>query len=225
MAEEWRSVVGYEGLYEVSSFGGVRSVDREVVKSNGVVQSRRGKTKSIRKNSDGYSTVKLSKGGVDKTFMVHRLVAQAFIRHDIEDLEIDHIDFDRSNNCVDNLAVVDHTENIRRSKRFGRHISCRDRRGGNNPNYGNRKLSDKYKEDPLLSKQNQSRPGGKNGRARGVIAIKGGNSRKFDCLTDCANFLISTNAVRGKRSYSIATSIRMAAESGASYGGYSYEFV
>lgn len=76
--EEWRPVVGYEGYYEVSSFGRVRSVERLVERS-----SHKMKLKSYilvqRQQPNGYLKVSLCKDAKHKSFWVHRLVAQAFI--------------------------------------------------------------------------------------------------------------------------------------------------
>lgn len=101
--EEWRPVVGYEGLYEVSNFGNVRSLDR-LVKSKG--ESKRLAPSKVLKqhtDKDGYRRVGLHYEDKQITVGVHRLVAQAFIDN-LENLPaIDHIDGVRDNNFVGNL--------------------------------------------------------------------------------------------------------------------------
>ena len=97
MEEIWKDVVGYEGYYEVSNLGNVRSVDREMVMSNWVVQPRRAKPMAKCLNTDGYLTVKLSKNGKSERIAVHRLVALAFIPNPDGLSDVNHIDFDRTN--------------------------------------------------------------------------------------------------------------------------------
>jgi hypothetical protein len=72
----WRPVVGFEGIYEVSNFGSVRSVDRVVVCHDGVKYRRRGQVISQQVTPKGYRSVSLLGG---KKFFVHRLVLEAFV--------------------------------------------------------------------------------------------------------------------------------------------------
>lgn len=95
MKEEWKSVEGFEDRYEVSNLGRIRSL-----------HSYGGNTCRIMKpgkRSDGYLHIGLSKDGICKHFVVHRLVAMAFIPNP-QNLEmINHKDENKENNCVDNL--------------------------------------------------------------------------------------------------------------------------
>lgn len=197
--EEWRSVVGYEGYYEVSSFGGVRSVEREIVKSNGVVQVRHAQVKKTHLNDDGYVTVKLSKDGDDKRVFVHRIVYEAFAGAIPDGYEINHIDFDRTNNNIENLEVVSHTENIRYTYLAGRHyVTKTDLTGQNNPNYGNRKLSEVYRANPELSRIKQGRPGLQNGRCQKIVAeFPDGSEVEYGCIKQCAQDLIDSGISKG----------------------------
>ena len=99
MIEEWRPIEGYEGLYEVSSYGRVRSVDRYVRCSYGSYRLHKGKVLSPGIRPDGYLVVSLKY----KMFRVHRLVAQAFIPNPDNLPQINHKDEDKSNNRVENL--------------------------------------------------------------------------------------------------------------------------
>ena len=123
--EEWKDISTYEGLYQVSNFGNVKSLER-------VLPDGRHLRERILKGSivDGYRIVGLSKYGSRKMFYVHRLVAQAFVSNPKSLNEVDHIDTIRLNNRYDNLRWVTRSENnlnpITRSRlgnRKGCHIS------------------------------------------------------------------------------------------------------
>ena len=111
--EEWRPITGYVGLYEVSSFGNVRSLDRKVsyIQRNQYGESNsfkhlKGKLLAKRPTAAGYLRVRLS----GKDFYIHRLVAQEFLGS-IEGLEINHIDGNKANNNIRNLEIVTRCEN------------------------------------------------------------------------------------------------------------------
>jgi len=102
LVETWRPVFGYEGLYEVSDAGRVRSVSRTT--RDGIKkQTTRGAIKSQMSNGNGYLSVRLYKGGKEKIVYVHRLVAAAFILQENEGLCVCHCDGDRANNAAQNL--------------------------------------------------------------------------------------------------------------------------
>lgn len=88
--EEWKNIIGYEGLYEVSNKGNVRNV-------------RRNTLLKLSKNYYGYIRVALSKNGIKTWLRVHRLVAQAFLPNPDNLPQINHKDEDKLNNCVENL--------------------------------------------------------------------------------------------------------------------------
>lgn len=112
--EIWKEVVGYEGYYEISNLGNLRSIDRYIEKSNGVIQYVKGKYIPGNLTSDGYIRVKLNKNGITKSTGIHRLVAESFIEKPISEeyLEVNHIDFNRTNNKFDNLEWSTHRQNI-----------------------------------------------------------------------------------------------------------------
>lgn len=99
--EEWRPIAGFEGLYEVSNIGRVRSLTRykKVIKP-------------IITNS-GYYQYQLWHNGVRRAGLAHRLVAQAFIPNPDNKLVVNHIDENKLNNSADNLEWVTHVENCR----------------------------------------------------------------------------------------------------------------
>lgn len=101
--EVWRPVVGYEGLYEVSSEGRVRSLDRICVHYSGGPQIRKGKLLTLQTDHKGYKKILLSKDGTYKLWSVHRLVALAFIPNPNNYPCVNHKDENKANNSVDNL--------------------------------------------------------------------------------------------------------------------------
>lgn len=105
MKEIWEDIKGYEGIYQISNLGRVKNTV----------------TKEIKKQSDngkGYKSVNLWKQNKGQTFYIHRLVAEAFIENKLNKPEVHHIDSDRSNNAVENLAWVTTKEN----NNLGKHI-------------------------------------------------------------------------------------------------------
>jgi len=113
---KWKDVKGYEGLYEVSDTGKIRSKDRDITYSNGRVHHYKGEEKKIqvRKNS-GYNTVNLFKNQKYVQKYVHILVAEAFIPEEDGKTQINHIDGNKSNNSVENLERCTPGDNIRHS--------------------------------------------------------------------------------------------------------------
>lgn len=101
--EEWKSIPGYEGLYEVSSYGRVKSLNRYVKVKSKSYRLQKGKMLSPIKNKYGYLQVFLCCNGKYKIISVHRLVAQAFIPNPDNLPIINHKDEDKTNNRVENL--------------------------------------------------------------------------------------------------------------------------
>lgn len=118
MREEWRDIVGYEGFYQVSNMGSVRSLTRTFMRSDGSRVTYRGKILNPSCPCP-YLTVVLSKKNKHYTTRVHRLVAEAFIPNPDGLRCIDHIDCDKTNNRVDNLRWCTHAENTRYAKENG----------------------------------------------------------------------------------------------------------
>lgn len=118
MAEQWKDVKGYEGLYQVSDQGRVKSLGQvtEYISRWGTVAHRhsRGNIMCPTDNRHGYMSVILSKDKKTKRHFVHRLVAEAFIG-EIDSLEINHKDYNPRNNAVSNLEIVTHQENVNHS--------------------------------------------------------------------------------------------------------------
>lgn len=115
----WKPVKNYEGLYEVSDQGEVRSVNRVVTSKDGKQMNFKGKVKSQELSKNGYLRVRLSKEGKVKNRFVHRLVAEAFIGNIPDEYEVNHIDCNPLNNELSNLEIVSHLDNIRHSYNQG----------------------------------------------------------------------------------------------------------
>ena len=115
--EVWKTIEGYEGLYEVSNLGRVRSLDRVVTQRNrwGNITPHlyRGKILSARKNcKNDYVEVHLFKSEQgERWYRVHRLVAETFIPNPNGYIEVNHIDENKSNNIVENLEWCDRRYN------------------------------------------------------------------------------------------------------------------
>lgn len=114
MEEVWKEIDGYEGYYEVSNLGNIRSMNRIIYKSDGAIQTYKSKPIAIRynKRANMYETY-LSKNGKKKCCKIHRLVAQAFCYNDDPSIKttVNHIDGDRSNNTAINLEWVSYGDN------------------------------------------------------------------------------------------------------------------
>ena len=96
----WKDLIGYEGRYKIGS--------------NGEIMNKRGLLLKQSLDIDGYQRITLYNGN-KKTYRVHRLVVEHFIGSIPCDKEVNHIDYDRTNNHISNLEIVSHLENVRHS--------------------------------------------------------------------------------------------------------------
>lgn len=108
--EEWRDVCGYEGKYQVSNLGNVKSLNYHLTGKEQILRPR--------KNEGGYIQVTLSKNGKCKTYKIHRLVLSTFNPCDnMDKLDINHIDEVKTNNRLENLEWCDRSYNINHGTR------------------------------------------------------------------------------------------------------------
>jgi hypothetical protein len=106
--EIWKDIIGYEGLYQVSNLGRVKSLGND--------KSKKEKILKIRIGTKGYFIANIRKDKKSKAIDVHQLVAIAFLNHTPcgFKLVVNHIDFNKQNNNVDNLEIITHRENTNR---------------------------------------------------------------------------------------------------------------
>lgn len=105
--ETWKPIEGYEGIYEISDQGRVRNIKRG------------GRIMAACKVAHGYLAVGLHKEGRGKSFLVHRLVAKAFIPNPDNKEQVNHIDGVKAHNFVNNLEWVTSSENLAHAERIG----------------------------------------------------------------------------------------------------------
>ena len=111
MNEQWKDVAGYEGLYQVSNYGRVRSLDRYVANKNGIALKKGKIITSADVSKKKYQKVNLWKDNSGKCYLVHRLVAEAFLPNPEHFQEVNHKDENPLNNSADNLEWCDRTYN------------------------------------------------------------------------------------------------------------------
>lgn len=122
MSEIWKDIPHYEGLYQVSNYGRVKSLER-FQQNHSKLQRVPERIKAQVLKPNGYQAVNLYKNGRGKMEYVHRLVAMAFLDNPERKPQVDHIDGDRANNILENLRWVNQSENnlnpVTRNKRLG----------------------------------------------------------------------------------------------------------
>lgn len=162
--EIWKDISGYEGLYQVSNLGRVKSLER-IDNNNHPV-----KEKIIKpyKTIGGYMQVCLWKNGKVKHLQIHRLVAQAFIPNPYNLPECNHKDENPLNNCVENLEWCDHKYNInygtrteKASEKMKGHIVSQETRNKISKKHKGKKVSEEHKNNlskTLTNRSDQSKP-------------------------------------------------------------------
>jgi len=110
--EIWKDIKGYEGYYQVSNMGNVRSLDRTIIDSLFRARHIMGVKIKPFKNRKGYACVELHKNSKAKAAKVHHLVFDTFTGLNRNSFVIDHIDGNPSNNHIDNLQLLTNRENV-----------------------------------------------------------------------------------------------------------------
>jgi hypothetical protein len=140
MNEIWKDVVGWEGLYEVSNIGRVRSVDRYLGHPNSPTGAFR-KGKILTPKSKKYADIHLWRNSKYVSTHVHRLVAIAFIDNPENKPEVNHRDGNKLNNHISNLEWVTRSENLKHAAETGL-FPPQD--GANNFNYKHGKYVNRF---------------------------------------------------------------------------------
>lgn len=215
MEEIWKDIKDYEGLYQVSNLGRVKSLSKTLWNGVGYFESKE-RILVPGKDKDGYLQVGLYKNKKRKSFKIHRLVGQHFILNEENKPEINHKDGDKQNNNVNNLEWVTSSENsthaykagllkIKKGKENPLHYRFK---GSNNPMFGKTvseetrmKISESMKrkhagkKNPFYGKHHteESRKlisklttGANNPKAKKVKCVTTG--KIFDCMVDGAEY-------------------------------------
>lgn len=118
--EVWKDVINYEGIYQVSNLGRVKSLSRIVLRANKYPFFTREIILSQTINTRGYNRVVLSFKSVKKTMMVHVLVAEAFLNHNrnnSENIIVDHKNNIKTDNNLINLQLISQRKNTSKDKK------------------------------------------------------------------------------------------------------------
>lgn len=110
--EVWKDIPGYEGLYQVSNKGRVRSIRREIVRTNNSNYYLDGKILSPSYGGNKYPSVNLWRNKTYKTFTIHRLVSVSFIPNPLNLKYINHKNGNKSDFSIENLEWCTHRENM-----------------------------------------------------------------------------------------------------------------
>lgn len=122
LSEEWRPVVGFEGFYEVSNYGSVRSLDRQIGDGGRGSRLMRGRVISLQKNKkSGYLYAQIC----GRKMLAHRLVLEAFVGRCPDGMECCHNDSDKTNNFVGNLRWDTRYNNVQDIRAAGTHWQTR----------------------------------------------------------------------------------------------------
>jgi hypothetical protein len=122
--EVWKDIPNYEGYYQVSNLGNVKSLERKITLSNGLLRTINEKILKINDNGKGYFIASLSIDKKTKYYLVHQLVAMAFLGHTPNGHKsvVDHINNVKKDNRLDNLQIITNRENTSKNTKQGSSI-------------------------------------------------------------------------------------------------------
>ena len=119
MEEIWKDIQGYEGLYQISNLGNVKTLHYGQKVHNHNWESTPSRLLKQKTSTSGYQRVELYKKDSRKCFYVHRLVAIAFLENPENKPQINHKDGNKFNNCIDNLEWATSSENLKHAHQTG----------------------------------------------------------------------------------------------------------
>lgn len=119
MNEEWRDIEGYEGVYQISNLGRVKSLDRMVGHNKGGKKLIRGKLKRAHIAKNGYPMLNLSNKNRQESVYLHRILGKTFLPNPRRLETINHKDGNKENFDLSNLEWASHSENISHAYRTG----------------------------------------------------------------------------------------------------------
>ena len=114
----WHSIIGYEGYYEINNTGVVKSLERKI-KVNKRSRKISSTIMKVRINNCGYAEVRLTKNKISKTTFIHILLAKVFIPNPTDKPEVNHINGNKLDNRLINLEWVTHSENMKHAYENG----------------------------------------------------------------------------------------------------------
>ena len=119
--EIWKDIPNYEGRYQCSNLGRVKSLDRIIHAKDGLNYPLKGRIKKNQLGSNGYLQTSLNKEGSCKSFKIHQLVAICFLNHKPNGycMVVDHKDNNPLNNHIDNLQIITNRQNSSKDKKGG----------------------------------------------------------------------------------------------------------
>ena len=177
MEEIWKDIQGYEGLYQVSNYGRIRSFKR--MKNN-----KEARQFKLTPNSTGYISVGLRKNGKKILYQVHRLVAESFIPNPENKPQVNHIDGNKTNNHISNLEWVTASENTQHAYKMGlAKITDKTKEKMSKSHKGKKRkpFTDEHRKNMSIARKNQ-----KPINPKKVICITTG--RIFESMVEGAKF-------------------------------------
>lgn len=120
MQEIWKDILDFEGLYQVSNLGRIKNLERQVRTKGNALKKVKERIRAPQIKKNGYHITTLCNGiGGTKTVSIHQLVALAFIPNFVKGTQINHIDGNPGNNCINNLEISNASHNQLHAVRTG----------------------------------------------------------------------------------------------------------